>query len=151
MKKFAFYLSLNVLNILLCFWTYIAFLVFFITCYLSTNVIAPICIILLCILVKIFFLYVLFVIFERFFPNLKLSQVVKELKTNKSSRKSALLLAFAYDVVIMLCGLLLSILKEYHIEWAYGLVYEILTLGGVCMFYIPLFLIWKVQNKLNKE
>ena len=103
----------------------------------------------LSILVKIILLYVLFNTFEKFFPNFTLSKVAIELKTNINSRKSTLLLAFTYDVVIMLYCILFFSIKEYLFEWAYIPVYEIMTLGGVCMFYITLFGLWKIQGKLE--
>ena len=84
----------------------------------------------------IILLYVLFNTFEKFFPNFTLSKVAIELKTNINSRKSTLLLAFTYDMVIMLYCILFFSIKEYRFEWAYIPVYEIITLGGVCMFYI---------------
>ena len=92
-------------------------------------------------------MYVLFNTFEKFFPNFTLSKVAIELKTNINSRKSTLLLAFTYDMVIMLYCILFFSIKEYRFEWAYIPVYEIITLGGVCMFYITLFGLWKIQNK----
>jgi len=127
------------------------FLVFFITCYFTSNAIAPNCVILLCILAKIFLLYILFSTFEKFYPHSTLSKVAEELKTNSSSRKSALLLSFGYDTVIMLCCLLFSLLKGYRFEWISIPAYEIITLGGVCMFYVTLFVIWKIQNQLKKR
>ena len=139
MKKDDFYLCLNVLNILLCLCTYLTLLVFFVIFSIAENSFIPICLIFLSILVKIILLYVLFNTFEKFFPNFTLSKVAIELKTNINSRKSTLLLAFTYDVVIML--------YEYRFEWAYIPVYEIITLGGVCMFYITLFGLWKIKDK----
>lgn len=150
MKNNDFYLGLNILNIILCLCIYITFLVCFIIFSIAENSFIPICYVLLCIFAKIFLLHVLFIIFEKFFPNLILSEVAKELKTNTKSRKHSLLLAFAYDVVIMLFDLLFFSLKEYGFEWTYIPVYEILTLGGVCMFYISLFGIWKMQDKFKK-
>ena len=130
MKKDDFYLCLNVLNILLCLCTYLTLLVFFVIFSIAENSFIPICLIFLSILVK-------------------LSKVAIELKTNINSRKSTLLLAFTYDVVIMLYCILFFSIKEYRFEWAYIPVYEIMTLGGVCMFYITLFGLWKIQGKLE--
>lgn len=151
MKKDDMNSYLHIFNILLCICTYITFLVCFIIFSIAENSILPNCFILLCMLAKIFLLYILFSIFDKFYPYSTVSKVVKELKNNKSSRKSALLLAFAYDTVIMLYCLLFFSLKEYRFEWAYIPVYEILTLGGVCMFYISLFSIWKIQDRLKKR
>ena len=136
MKKDNFYLCLNVLNILLCLSTYLTLLIFFIIFSIAENSFIPICLIFLSILVKIILLYVLFNTFEKFFPNFTLSKVAIELKTNINSRKSTLLLAILFFSI-----------KEYRFEWAYIPVYEIMTLGGVCMFYITLFGLWKIQNK----
>ena len=102
MKKDNFYLCLNVLNILLCLSTYLTLLAFFVIFSIAENSFIPICLIFLSILVKIILLYVLFNTFEKFFPNFTLSKVAIELRTNINSRKSTLLLAFTYDVVIML-------------------------------------------------
>ena len=102
MKKDDFYLCLNALNMLLCLCTYLTLLVFFVIFGIAENSFIPICLIFLSILVKIILLYVLFNTFEKFFPNFTLSKVAIELKTNINSRKSTLLLAFTYDVVIML-------------------------------------------------
>lgn len=151
MKKDDLNSSLHILNILLCLTMYITFLVFFIIACSAPNSILPICFILLCIITKIFLLYVLFSTFEKFYPYSTTSKIAKELKDNKSSRKSTLLLAFTYDAVIILCDLLYFSLKDYHFEWAYIPVYEIISLGGVCMFYISLFGIWKIQDKLKKR
>ena len=147
MEKDDFYLCLNVLNILLCLCTYLTLLVFFVIFSIAENSFIPICLIFLSILVKIILLYVLFNTFEKFFPNFILSKVAIELKTNINSRKSTLLLAFTYDVVIMLYCLLFFSIKEYRFEWAYIPVYEIMTFGGVWMFYMALFVFWKIQNK----
>lgn len=106
MEKDDFYLCLNVLNILLCLCTYLTLLVFFVIFTIAENSFIPICLIFLSILVKIILLYVLFNTFEKSFPNFILSKVAIELKTNINSRKSTLLLAFTYDVVIMLYCLL---------------------------------------------
>ena len=93
-------------------------------------------------------MYVLFNTFEKSFPNSELIRVVGELKTSPILRKNSILLAFGYDALIMLCFALHDIV-EYRFEWASLLAYEILTLGGVCMFYVALFTIWKFQDKLK--
>ena len=74
--------------------------------------------------------------------------MVDELKISSTFRKNSMLLAFGYDAFIMLCFALHDIV-EYRFEWASLLAYEILTLGGVCMFYVALFTIWKFQGKLK--
>ena len=119
MKKDDFYVCLNLLNILLCLSTYLTLLIFFVIFSIAENSFIPICLIFLSILIKIILLYVLFNTFEKSFPNFTLSKVAIELKTNISSRKSTLLLAFTYDVVIMLYCLLFFSIKKYRFEWAY--------------------------------
>ena len=151
MKKLDFYLCLNILNILLCLYTYVTLLVCFVIFSIAENSFIPNCLIFLSILVKIFLLYVLFNTFEKSFTNFALSKVAIELKTNINSRKSTVLLAFAYDAIIILYCLLFFSIKEYRFEWAYIPVYEIITLGGVCVFYVALFAIWKIQDKLKKR
>ena len=148
MKKFDFYFYLNLFNLLLVIFMFGMFLVFFITCYVSQNWILPICFILLYLLAKIFILYLLFVIFVKIFPNSELIRVAVELKTDPTLRKNSILLAFSYDAIIMLCFALRDII-EYRFEWASLLAYEILTFGGVWMFYVALFTIWKIQGKLK--
>ena len=152
MKNFNFYFYLNLFNILLVIFMFGMFLIFFITCYVSPNWILPSCFILLCILAKIFLLYLLFVTFEKFFPNSELIKVAEELKTNKNIRKPVLLLALGYDAVIILC-FAFPLLKEAHFGSLlfFPILWEIYTLGGICMFYISLFLIWKIQDKKIKK
>ena len=148
MKKFDFYFYLNLFNILLVIFMFGMFLVFFITCCILQNWILPICFILLYLLVKVFILYLLFVTFVKVFPNSELNSVTGELKTSPILRKNSILLAFGYDAIIMLCFALHDII-EYRFEWASLLAYEIITLGGVWMFYVALFTIWKFQDKLK--
>ena len=158
MKNFNFYFYLNLFNILLVIFMFGMFLIFFITCYVSPNWICyispnwilPSCFILLCILAKIFLLYLLFITFEKFFPNSELIKVAEELKTNSTRRKYSLLLSFGYDTIIMLCFALHDMIG-YRFEWISLLGYEIITLGGVCMFYITLFGLWKIQDKKIKK
>ena len=147
MKKDDFYVCLNVLNILLCICTYLTLLVFFVIFSIAENSFIPVCLIFLSIFVKIILLYVLFNTFEKYFPNFTLSKVAIELRTNINSRKLTLLLAFTYDVVIMLYCILFFSIKAYRFEWAYIPVYEIMTFGGIWMFYTALFTIWKIQGK----
>ena len=148
MKKCDFYLCLNALNILLLPCMSGLFLAFFITCYFAQSFIAPICMILVCIIVKIFLLYLLFGFCQKKFPKSTMYKVLNELKQNPSSRKSALLLSFGYDVMIIFSFALWQI-KEFCFEWSSVLAYEIFTLGGVFMFYVSLFCVWKIQDKLN--
>ena len=152
MKKYKFYLCLNVLNILLCICMFGMFLIFFITCYIAPNWIAPCCLIVLYILIKIFLLHILFVNVEKFFPYSILNKIAIELKTNVNNRKFALLLVLGYDVVIMLY-FAFPLFKEadFGSLLFFPILWEIYTLGGVCMFYISLFLIWKIQDKKSQK
>lgn len=89
-------------------------------------------------------------IWEKFCPNSIWNKFAKELKTNAACKKSALVLAFAYDVIIMLFYALFE-LKNFRFEWLFVPTYEIITLGGIFMFYIPFFSILKIQDKLRKS
>ena len=40
-------------------------------------------------------------------------------------------------------------LRKDRFKWISLLGYEIITLGGVLMFYIALFGLWKIQGKLK--
>ena len=148
MKKDDFYVCLNLLNISLCIFMFVMFLIFFITCYISPNWIAPCCLIVLYIITKIFLLHILFVNVAKYFTNSELIKVAEELKTNSTRRKSSLLLALCYDAAVALC-FAFPLLKEAHFGSLlfFPILWEIYTLGGICMFYISLFLIWKIQNK----
>ena len=148
MKNFDFYFYLNLFNILLVIFMFGMFLIFFITCYISPNWIAPCCLIVLYIITKIFLLHILFVNVAKYFTNSELIKVAEELKTNSTRRKSSLLLALCYDAAVALC-FAFPLLKEAHFGSLlfFPILWEIYTLGGICMFYISLFLIWKIQNK----
>lgn len=152
MKKKDFYLFLNILNILLCMCMFGMFLVFFLICYIAPNWIAPSCFIVICLLVKIFLLSFVFRNFNLFFHDFFLSKIENELKTNKNSRKFSLILAFCYDVALAIC-LVFPYLSELDlgIMLFFPIYWTIYTLGGVCMFYISLFGMWKIQDKLKKR
>ena len=148
MKNFDFYFYLNLFNILLVIFMFGMFLIFFITCYISPNWILPSCFILLCILAKIFLLYLLFVTFAKFFPNSELIKVTEELKTNSTRRKYSLLLALYYDAAVALYFAFPLFLKpDFGSLLFFPILWEIYTLGGIWMFYISLFLIWKIKDK----
>ena len=152
MNKSDFYVSLNLLNILLAIYIVTMAFIFFITLVIAPNGILPACIFLLCIIIKLLLLPILFRISEKFFSNSILNKVQKELKTNKNIRKPVLLLALGYDVVIILC-FAFPLLKEAHFGSLlfFPILWEIYTFGGICMFYISLFLIWKIQDKKIKK
>lgn len=148
MKKTDFYLYLNILNIIFTFFVVAMAFILFITLAMAPNMIIPACMFLIYIIIKFLFFFILFKIYEKNFPLSILNKVQKELKTDPTLRKNSILLAFSYDAIIMLCFALRDII-EYRFEWASLLVYEILTFGGVWMFYVALFTIWKIQGKLK--
>ncbi len=148
MKKTDLYLYLNILNIIFAFYVVAMAFILFITLAMAPNAIMPACMFLLCIIIKFLLLPILFRIYEKKFPISILNKVQNELKTNKKIRKSVLLLAFYYDAVIILF-FAFPLLKEAHFGSLlfFPILWEIYTLGGICMFYISLFLIWKIQDK----
>lgn len=148
MKKTDFYLYLNILNIIFTFFVVVMAFILFITLAMAPNMIIPACMFLIYIIIKFLFFFILFKIYEKIFPLSILNKVQKELKTDPTLRKNSILLAFSYDAIIMLCFALRDII-EYRFEWASLLAYEILTFGGVWMFYVALFTIWKIQGKLK--
>lgn len=148
MKKTDFYLYLNILNIIFTFFVVAMAFILFITLTMAPNMIIPACMFLIYIIIKFLFFFILFKIYEKIFPLSILNKVQKELKTDPTLRKNSILLAFSYDAIIMLCFALRDII-EYRFEWASLLAYEILTFGGVWMFYVALFTIWKIQGKLK--
>lgn len=150
MKKNDFYLCLNVLNIILGIYIVAMMFVLWITLGIAPNDITPTCLFALLIIIKLLFLTVLFNIVKKKFPNILLNKVLKELKINLSSRKCALLLSFGYDVVIILFFSLLQLKETDFVGLLFlPIFWEIFTLGGVCMFYIALFGIWKIQDRLK--
>ncbi len=150
MKKTDLYLYLNILNIVFAFYVVAMAFILFITLTMAPNMIIPVCIFLICIIIKFLFLLILFRIYEKIFPHSILNKVQKKLKTNKNFRKSVVLLAFYYDAVIIFF-FSFPLLKEAH--WGsllfFPILWEIITFGGICMFYIALFTIWKFQDKLK--
>ncbi len=148
MKKTDFYLYLNILDIIFTFFVVAMAFILFITLAMAPNMIIPACMFLIYIIIKFLFFFILFKIYEKIFPLSILNKVQKELKTDPTLRKNSILLAFSYDAIIMLCFALRDII-EYRFEWASLLAYEILTFGGVWMFYVALFTIWKIQGKLK--
>lgn len=148
MKKTDFYLYLNILDIIFKFFVVAMAFILFITLAMAPNMIIPACMFLIYIIIKFLFFFILFKIYEKIFPLSILNKVQKELKTDPTLRKNSILLAFSYDAIIMLCFALRDII-EYRFEWASLLAYEILTFGGVWMFYVALFTIWKIQGKLK--
>lgn len=146
MKKTKFYLCLNILNIVLALFIVAMIYILSITLIISKNFVMPTCTFLFYIIIKILFLPILFRICEKKIPISILNNVAIELKTNKKIRKSVLLLAFCYEVAIFVFPLL----KAPLVDILSGFIFfEIYSLGGVGMFYIALFTIWKLQGKLK--
>ncbi|MGN0031737.1 MAG: hypothetical protein ACI37Q_07270 [Candidatus Gastranaerophilaceae bacterium] len=151
MKKFHLNLYLFILNLLLFLCIFIISLAWFVVACIAPNAILPNCLTFLGIFLKIFLLFIFFSLFEKFYPQSTISKIANDLKSNKSSRKSALLLAFGCDAVIMFGEVVFFSMKSYRIEWLYTIGYEMISLGGVCMFYILLFGIWKIQDKIKQK
>ena len=150
MKKTDLYLYLNILNIVFAFYVVAMAFILFITLAMAPNMIIPACMFLICIIIKFLFFLILFKIYKKIFPLSILNKLQKELKTNKNLRKSVLLLAFYYDAVIILF-FSFPLLKETHLGSLlfFPILWEILTFGGIWMFYVALFTIWKFQGKLK--
>ena len=149
MKKTDLYLYFNILNIIFAFYVVAMAFILFITLAMAPNAIMPACMFLLCIIIKFLLLPILFRIYEKKFPISILNKMQNELKTNKNIRKSVLL-AFYYDAVTILF-FAFPLLKEAHFGSLlfFPILWEIYTLGGVLMFYIALFGLWKIQCKLK--
>ena len=151
MTKKSFYLTLNIINILLYLCKFIMLLLYFITCYFSINSFLPNCLILLFIFFEIFFMYILFAIFEKYFPNSIFNKIKIELKTCNRNKIYALLLAYCYDFIF---ALFLSIYYcTFEINFINILLYlillEIYTLGGILIFYLSTFCLWKIEDKIK--
>ena len=149
MKKTDLYLYLNILNIIFAFYVVAMAFILFITLAIAPNAIMPACMFLLCIIIKFLLLPILFRIYEKKFPISILNKMQNELKTNKNIRKSVLLV-FYYDAVTILF-FAFPLLKEAHFGSLlfFPILWEIYTLGGVLMFYMGLFGLWKIQGKLE--
>lgn len=150
MKKTDFYLYLNILNIVFTFFVVAMAFILFITLAMAPNIIIPACMYIIYMIIKFLFFFIVFRIYEKIFPLSILNKIQKELKTNKNLKKSVLSLAFYYDAVIILF-FSFPLLKKAH--WGsllfFPILWEILTFGGVWMFYVALFTIWKIQDKLK--
>ena len=149
MKKTDLYLYFNILNIIFAFYVVAMAFILFITLAMAPNAIMPACMFLLCIIIKFLLLPILFRIYEKKFPISILNKMQNELKTNKNIRKSVLLV-FYYDAVTILF-FAFPLLKEAHFGSLlfFPILWEIYTLGGVLMFYMGLFGLWKIQGKLE--
>ena len=143
MKKSSFYLNLGILNLGLCLSVIVSAFIF-LTCFHSPSkgFFVDSCL-LIGLLVKIFFLQVLFVIVEKKFPDSGLSKLAESIKISVSSRKYALISSLIFDVIMVCCILVKSG------SFISVIIYLILTLGGVSLFYISLFMVWMFQGKLK--
>lgn len=149
MTKKSFYITLNIMNVLFFAYMYVMIVVCYIVFSIDNAWIASNCLILSIIFIKIFLLYILFTIFTKYFPNSILSKIAKELKSNKIARKESLLLAFTYDVVIISICIVYFMFLYSNFELLYSVAYEILTVGGVLMFYLSTFCLWKIEDKIK--
>ena len=143
MKKSSFYLNLGILNLGLCLSVIVSAFIF-LTCFHSPSkgFFVDSCL-LIGLFVKIFFLQVLFGIVEKKFPDSGLSKLAESIKISVSSRKYALISSLIFDVIMVCCILVKSG------SFISVIIYLILTLGGVSLFYISLFMVWMFQGKLK--
>lgn len=146
MKKRDFYLCLNLLNIIFSIYIIEMVLILWELVCTVENGIIVIGLYALFITIKILFLPILF----HFVKNKHLNELAEELKNNPNSRKLAQLLYLSYDMVILLFILLPLFKQASFLSLLFGVIFwEIFTFGGIYMFYVPLFEMWKRQNKLN--
>lgn len=148
MKKRDFYLCLNLLNIIFSIYIIEMVLILWEVFCMAENGIIVIGLYALFITIKIFFLPILF----HFVKNKHLNELAEELKNNPNSRKLAQLLYLSYDMVLLLFILLPLFKQASFLSLLFGVIFwEIFTFGGIYMFYVPLFEMWKKQNKLNMK
>ena len=145
MKKSSFYLNLGILNLGLCLSVIVSAFIF-LTCFHSPSkgFFVDSCL-LIGLLVKIFFLQVLFVIVEKKFPDSGLSKLAESIKISVSSRKYALISSVMCDIILGVVWCMLA-KSGYFIDIV---VYLMITLGGISLFYISLFMIWMIQGKIK--
>ena len=146
MKKRDFYLCLNLLNIIFSIYIIEMVLILWELVCTVENGIIVIGLYALFITIKILFLPILF----HFVKNKHLNELAEELKNNPNSRKLAQLLYLSYDMVILLFILFLLFKQASFLCLLFCVIFcEILSFVGIYMFYVPLFEMWKKQNKLN--
>ena len=153
MTKKSFYLTLNIINILLCVYMYYVLAIFYLVFSIDNGGLIIICTILTTIFIKIFLLYILFKILKKCFTKFAFSKIVKELKTVKNAKKRSLLLALSYDIAIMI--LFIGIPPRGNmLDFSYNILprieaYEILSIGGVLIFYLSTFCLWIIEDKIK--
>ncbi|MBQ2870172.1 hypothetical protein IJE86_00540 [bacterium] len=148
MKKSRFYLSLSILNILLCLCMLGLAFLFGISFFVSATVFTFGVRAVFILLAKILPLPVLDVIVEKKFSNSILNEMFNELKLNVVRRKRAFLVAIIIDVVLCICFSLKQNISFLDIILD-PIVYELITLGGVSLFYVSLLGFWKIRGKLK--
>ena len=148
MKKSRFYLSLSILNILLCLCLRYLSAVFAMCAFGAENNFIILAIGALLLLVKILPLPVLDVIVEKKFSNSILNEMFNELKLNVVRRKRAFLVAIIIDVVLCICYSVKQSISFLDLILN-PIVYELITLGGVSLFYVSLLGFWKIRGKLK--
>ena len=156
MTKKSFYLTLNIMNILFCLYMY-AMLYSYLFLTLD-NWRFGFSVFFSVILMRFFIFYLLIKLIKKYFPNFVLSKITDELKTNNLAKEKSLVLAFAYDVVIMILFVVFFSVTEHLDGWNnhskffnfyYALGYEIFTIDGVLMFYLSTFCLWKIEDKIK--
>ncbi|MBQ2870304.1 hypothetical protein IJE86_01240 [bacterium] len=143
MRKSSFYLNLGILNLGLFLSVIVSVFIFFASIYFPSTGFFVNSYFLIGLFVKIFFLQVLFGIVEKKFPDSGLSKLAESIKISVSSRKYALISSLIFDVIMVCCILVKSG------SFISVIIYLILTLGGVSLFYISLFMVWMFQGKLK--
>ena len=148
MKKSRFYLSLSILNILLCLCMLGLAFLFGISFFVSATVFTFGVRAVFILLAKILPLPVLDVIVEKKFSNSILNEMFNELKLNVVRRKRAFLVAIIIDVVLCICYSVKQSISFLDLILN-PIVYELITLGGVSLFYVSLLGFWKIRGKLK--
>ncbi|MBQ2870303.1 hypothetical protein IJE86_01235 [bacterium] len=148
MKKSRFYLSLSILNILLCLSMMGLACLLGISFFVSATVFTFGVRAAFILLAKILFLPILYVIVEKKFSNSILNEMFNELKLNVVRRKRAFLVAIIIDVVLCICYSVKQSISFLDLILN-PIVYELITLGGVSLFYVSLLGFWKIRGKLK--
>ena len=148
MKKSRFYLSLSILNILLCLSMMGLACLLGISFFVSATVFTFGVRAAFILLAKILFLPILYVIVEKKFSNSILNEMFNELKLNVVRRKRAFLVAIIIDVVLCICYSVKQSISFLDLILN-PIVYELITLGGVSLFYVSLLGFWKIRGELK--
>ena len=149
MKKSRFYLSLSILNILLCLSMMGLACLLGISFFVSATVFTFGVRAAFILLAKILFLPILYVIVEKKFSNSILNELFKELKLNVVRRKRAFLVAIIIDVVLCICCYPVQQGISFFDIMFHPIIYVLMTLGGISLFYLSLLGFWKIRGKLK--